>query len=92
MTNKIDTVLKAITDQIAGALPSDAVKNQKLIVDGEGSDGGVCVEAFAIEVGDGGLAIFGEYGGEMLGERGGEGGRRVLCLQVFIIDIRCRLE
>ncbi|GJR80164.1 hypothetical protein Tco_0150949 [Tanacetum coccineum] len=23
MTNKIDTVLKAITDQIAGALPSD---------------------------------------------------------------------
>nr|GEU93374.1 putative reverse transcriptase domain-containing protein [Tanacetum cinerariifolium] len=30
MTNKIDTVLKAITDQIAGALPSDTVKNQKL--------------------------------------------------------------
>ncbi|GJS36136.1 MAK10-like protein [Tanacetum coccineum] len=27
MTNKIDTVLKAITDQIAGALPSDTVKN-----------------------------------------------------------------
>ncbi|GJW92750.1 zinc finger, CCHC-type containing protein [Tanacetum coccineum] len=26
MTNKIDTVLKAITDQIAGALPSDTVK------------------------------------------------------------------
>ncbi|GJU90632.1 MAK10-like protein [Tanacetum coccineum] len=30
MTNKIDTVLKAITDQIAGALPSDMVKNLKL--------------------------------------------------------------
>ncbi|GJU64798.1 hypothetical protein Tco_1246633 [Tanacetum coccineum] len=30
MTNKIDTVLKAITDQIAGALPSDTVKNLKL--------------------------------------------------------------
>nr|GEU40353.1 MAK10-like protein [Tanacetum cinerariifolium] len=30
MTNKIDTVLKPITDQIAGALPSDTVKNQKL--------------------------------------------------------------
>ncbi|GJV59004.1 MAK10-like protein [Tanacetum coccineum] len=30
MTNKIDTVLKAITDQIAGALPSDTVKNPKL--------------------------------------------------------------
>ncbi|GKC94870.1 MAK10-like protein [Tanacetum coccineum] len=30
MTNKIDTVLKAITDQIAGALPSDTVKNSKL--------------------------------------------------------------
>ncbi|GKF05081.1 hypothetical protein Tco_0035749, partial [Tanacetum coccineum] len=27
---KIDTVLKAITDQIAGALPSDTVKNPKL--------------------------------------------------------------
>ncbi|GJW93203.1 hypothetical protein Tco_0172875 [Tanacetum coccineum] len=27
MTNKIDTVLKAITDRIAGALPSDTVKN-----------------------------------------------------------------
>ncbi|GJV27263.1 hypothetical protein Tco_1383711 [Tanacetum coccineum] len=32
MTNKIDTVLKAITDQIAGALPSDTVKNPKLNV------------------------------------------------------------
>nr|GEX95369.1 retrotransposon Orf1 [Tanacetum cinerariifolium] len=31
MTNKIDTVLKAITDRIAGALPSDTVKNPKLI-------------------------------------------------------------
>ncbi|GJY23394.1 hypothetical protein Tco_0397052 [Tanacetum coccineum] len=32
MTNKIDTVLKAITDQITGALPSDTVKNPKLNV------------------------------------------------------------
>ncbi|GJY75123.1 hypothetical protein Tco_0480239 [Tanacetum coccineum] len=30
MTNKIDTVLKAIIDQIAGTLPSDTVKNPKL--------------------------------------------------------------
>ncbi|GKB86243.1 hypothetical protein Tco_0958515 [Tanacetum coccineum] len=30
MTNKIDTVLKGITDRIAGALPSDMVKNLKL--------------------------------------------------------------
>ncbi|GJY69745.1 MAK10-like protein [Tanacetum coccineum] len=30
MTNKVDTVLKAITDQITGALPSDTVKNPKL--------------------------------------------------------------
>ncbi|GKA82922.1 hypothetical protein Tco_0789670 [Tanacetum coccineum] len=30
MTNKIDIVLKAITDRIAEALPSDTVKNQKL--------------------------------------------------------------
>ncbi|GJR02486.1 MAK10-like protein [Tanacetum coccineum] len=30
MTNKIDTVLKAIIDQIAGMLPSDTVKNPKL--------------------------------------------------------------
>ncbi|GKD79497.1 hypothetical protein Tco_1342118, partial [Tanacetum coccineum] len=30
MTNKIDTVLKAITDRIAGALPSDKVKKPKL--------------------------------------------------------------
>ncbi|GJS27627.1 hypothetical protein Tco_0488247 [Tanacetum coccineum] len=30
MTNKIDTVLKAITDRIAGTLPSDTDKNQKL--------------------------------------------------------------
>ncbi|GJT88921.1 MAK10-like protein [Tanacetum coccineum] len=30
MTNKIDTVLKAITDQIAGTLPSDTAKNLKL--------------------------------------------------------------
>ncbi|GJU84930.1 hypothetical protein Tco_1292476 [Tanacetum coccineum] len=30
MTNKIDTVLKAITDRIASTLPSDMVKNPKL--------------------------------------------------------------
>ncbi|GKE11336.1 hypothetical protein Tco_1414887 [Tanacetum coccineum] len=30
MTNKIDTVLKAITDRLAGTLPSDTVKNPKL--------------------------------------------------------------
>ncbi|GJX78254.1 hypothetical protein Tco_0325065 [Tanacetum coccineum] len=30
MTNKIKTVLKAITDRIAGTLPSDMVKNPKL--------------------------------------------------------------
>ncbi|GJU63080.1 hypothetical protein Tco_1244915 [Tanacetum coccineum] len=30
MTNKIDTVLKAITDRMAGALPSDTIKNPKL--------------------------------------------------------------
>ena len=30
MTNKIDTVLKAITDRMTGALPSDTVKNPKL--------------------------------------------------------------
>ncbi|GKB72351.1 hypothetical protein Tco_0933763 [Tanacetum coccineum] len=30
ITNKIDTVLKAITDQIAGTLPSHTVKNPKL--------------------------------------------------------------
>ncbi|GKB26008.1 hypothetical protein Tco_0865409, partial [Tanacetum coccineum] len=30
MTNKIDIVLKAITDQITGTLPSDTVKNLKL--------------------------------------------------------------
>ncbi|GKE91468.1 hypothetical protein Tco_1572563, partial [Tanacetum coccineum] len=32
MTNKIDTVLKAITDRITGALLSDTVKNPKLNV------------------------------------------------------------
>ncbi|GJX79701.1 hypothetical protein Tco_0327850 [Tanacetum coccineum] len=32
MTNKIDIVLKAITDRLAGALPSDTVKNPKLNV------------------------------------------------------------
>ncbi|GKE57442.1 hypothetical protein Tco_1496627, partial [Tanacetum coccineum] len=30
MTNKIDTMLKAITDGIVGILPSDTVKNPKL--------------------------------------------------------------
>ncbi|GKB59710.1 MAK10-like protein [Tanacetum coccineum] len=30
MTNKIDTVLMAITDRITGALPSDTIKNLKL--------------------------------------------------------------
>nr|GEW61866.1 MAK10-like protein [Tanacetum cinerariifolium] len=30
MTNKIDTVLKAITDRIAGTMPNDTVKNLKL--------------------------------------------------------------
>ncbi|GJS98305.1 MAK10-like protein [Tanacetum coccineum] len=30
MTNKIDIILKAITDRIAGTLPSDTVKNPKL--------------------------------------------------------------
>ncbi|GJS26580.1 MAK10-like protein [Tanacetum coccineum] len=30
LTNKIDTVLKAITDRIAGTLPSDTIKNPKL--------------------------------------------------------------
>ncbi|GJZ06606.1 hypothetical protein Tco_0540399 [Tanacetum coccineum] len=30
MTNKINNVLKAITDQITGTLPSDTVKNPKL--------------------------------------------------------------
>ncbi|GKA11059.1 hypothetical protein Tco_0690492 [Tanacetum coccineum] len=30
ITNKIDTMLKAITDQITGTLPSDTVKNPKL--------------------------------------------------------------
>ncbi|GKD10605.1 hypothetical protein Tco_1190290, partial [Tanacetum coccineum] len=32
MTNKIETVLKSITDRIMGALPSDTVKNLKLNV------------------------------------------------------------
>ncbi|GJW61743.1 MAK10-like protein [Tanacetum coccineum] len=32
MTNKIDTVLKDITDRVTGALPSDTVKNPKLNV------------------------------------------------------------
>ncbi|GKD55554.1 hypothetical protein Tco_1288941, partial [Tanacetum coccineum] len=32
MTNKINTILKAITDQITRALPSDTIKNPKLNV------------------------------------------------------------
>ncbi|GKC84504.1 hypothetical protein Tco_1140221, partial [Tanacetum coccineum] len=32
MTNKINTVLKAITDRVMGALPNDTVKNSKLSV------------------------------------------------------------
>ncbi|GKC72919.1 hypothetical protein Tco_1118802, partial [Tanacetum coccineum] len=32
MTNKIDTVLKAITDRITGTLPSNAVKKLKLVL------------------------------------------------------------
>ncbi|GKF46747.1 hypothetical protein Tco_0136549, partial [Tanacetum coccineum] len=32
MTNKIDTVLKVITDRMTGTLPSDTVKNPKLNV------------------------------------------------------------
>ncbi|GKE08093.1 hypothetical protein Tco_1411644 [Tanacetum coccineum] len=35
MTNKIDTVLKAITDKLAGTLPSNTVKNPKLEDDRE---------------------------------------------------------
>ncbi|GJV52311.1 hypothetical protein Tco_1448052 [Tanacetum coccineum] len=41
---------------------------------------------------DGELVALGESGGEALCDRGGEGGKRVLCLQVSIIDIRCFLE
>ncbi|GJZ76994.1 MAK10-like protein [Tanacetum coccineum] len=37
MTNKIDTVLKAITDRIMGALPSDTIKNPKLNVNSTSS-------------------------------------------------------
>nr|GEV35996.1 MAK10-like protein [Tanacetum cinerariifolium] len=37
MANKIDTVLKAITDRITGALPSDTVKNLKLNVNSTSS-------------------------------------------------------
>ncbi|GJW11677.1 hypothetical protein Tco_1577504 [Tanacetum coccineum] len=37
MTNKIDIVLKAITDQITGALPSDTIKNPKLNVNSTSS-------------------------------------------------------
>ncbi|GKF94333.1 hypothetical protein Tco_0284033, partial [Tanacetum coccineum] len=32
MTNKIDTILKVITDRMTGALPSDTIKNSKLNV------------------------------------------------------------
>ncbi|GJY51827.1 hypothetical protein Tco_0870145 [Tanacetum coccineum] len=37
MTNKIDTFLKAINDQMTGALPSDTVKNPKLNVNSTSS-------------------------------------------------------
>ncbi|GJZ07943.1 hypothetical protein Tco_0542226 [Tanacetum coccineum] len=37
MTNKIDIVLKAITDRITGALPSDTIKNPKLNVNSTSS-------------------------------------------------------
>ncbi|GJS36863.1 hypothetical protein Tco_0535245 [Tanacetum coccineum] len=32
MTNKINAVLKAITDRLAGSLPNDTVKNPKLSI------------------------------------------------------------
>nr|GEV78882.1 hypothetical protein [Tanacetum cinerariifolium] len=41
MTNKIDTVLKAITDRIAGKLPSDTVKNSKLGQEEKGNLGNI---------------------------------------------------
>ncbi|GJU96834.1 hypothetical protein Tco_1321590 [Tanacetum coccineum] len=37
MTNKIDTVVKAIADRLAGSLPSDTVKNPKLKKEREGN-------------------------------------------------------
>ncbi|GKA62738.1 hypothetical protein Tco_0762257, partial [Tanacetum coccineum] len=37
MTNKIDTFLKAINDQMTGALPNDTVKNLKLNVNSTSS-------------------------------------------------------
>ncbi|GKC39659.1 hypothetical protein Tco_1052043 [Tanacetum coccineum] len=37
MTNKIDIVLKAITDRIVGAVPSDTVKNSKLSINSTSS-------------------------------------------------------
>ncbi|GJS95859.1 hypothetical protein Tco_0802827 [Tanacetum coccineum] len=41
MTNKIDTVLKAITDRIASMLPSDTVKNPKLGQEEKGNLGNI---------------------------------------------------
>ncbi|GKF45488.1 hypothetical protein Tco_0132040, partial [Tanacetum coccineum] len=41
MTNKIDTVLKVITDRISGALPSDKVKNPKLRQEEKGNLGNI---------------------------------------------------
>ncbi|GJW83495.1 hypothetical protein Tco_0156640 [Tanacetum coccineum] len=41
---------------------------------------------------DGELVALGESGGEALCDRRGEGGKRVWCLQVSIMDIRCSLE
>ncbi|GJV63028.1 hypothetical protein Tco_1473856 [Tanacetum coccineum] len=47
ITNKIDTVLKAITDRIMGALPSDTVKNLKLNVNSATSVFSAC--SYSIE-------------------------------------------
>nr|GEV29205.1 hypothetical protein [Tanacetum cinerariifolium] len=47
-----------------------------------------CLTPDELEVGDLGLAIFRERGGEILGEKGGEGGRRWLCLQGSCMAIR----
>ncbi|GKB74606.1 hypothetical protein Tco_0936018 [Tanacetum coccineum] len=52
MTNKINTVLKAITDRIAGALPRDTVKNPKGGCGAEGEEvpDGRSLGAFGVEV------------------------------------------
>ncbi|GKA20510.1 MAK10-like protein [Tanacetum coccineum] len=53
ITNKINTVLKAITDRIAGALPNDTVKNTKLMPGNSEpfdtlSDLGACVNIISL--------------------------------------------